>query len=156
MPIEIERKFLVKKDLWNKKRKHLDHTFIRQGYLNRNAERTVRVRVRDNNGFLTVKGKNEGISRKEFEYDIPLKDAKQLLELCEGGLIEKRRYTLSYDGMLWEIDEFFGDNEGLIIAELELEDEKESFSLPEWIEKEVSTDNRYYNSNLIKEPFNKW
>lgn len=148
MPTEIERKFLVQGDAWR-----TDHGVrIRQGYLNRDKERTVRVRIAGSKAFLTVKGVNTGASRKEFEYGIPVVDAEQLLLICEGPIIEKIRHTVADGGMVWEIDEFHGANEGLIVAEVELEQEYQCFKRPVWLGEEVTHDPRYFNSNLCVNP----
>ncbi len=152
MAIEIERKFLVVGDAW----RSAPAVYFCQGYLNRSKERTVRIRVAGEQGFLTIKGKNTGASRAEFEYEIPLADAKQLLALCEGPLIEKYRRKISVEGMVWEVDEFLGDNQGLVVAEIELESEQQAFAKPEWVGDEVTEDARYYNSNLSLTPFNEW
>ncbi len=153
MATEIERKFLVGSDEWRSLAKP---TRYRQGYLSSAKERVVRVRTIDDRGFLTIKGITEGLSRLEFEYDVPIDDAMSLLELCEKPLIEKNRCKISLDGLVWEVDEFFGDNEGLIVAEVELEDENQAFDKPSWIGEEVSGDPRYFNSNLIKNPYTTW
>jgi CYTH domain-containing protein len=153
MAQEIERKFLVQSDEWRALAKA---TSYRQGYLSSAKERVVRVRTIDDQGFLTIKGINEGLTRLEFEYDIPLADADSLLELCEKPLIEKNRSKIDLDGLTWEVDEFFGDNAGLIVAEVELESEEQAFEKPSWIGEEVSGDPRYFNSNLIKNPFTTW
>lgn len=153
MAQEIERKFLVRTDEWRSLAKA---TRYRQGYLSSVKERVVRVRTIDDRGFLTIKGINEGLTRLEFEYDIPLADADSLLDLCEKPIIEKTRTKIEIDGLIWEVDEFFGDNEGLIVAEVELEDEDQAFDKPSWIGEEVSGDPRYFNSNLIKHPFTTW
>ncbi len=151
---EIERKFLVKKDIWRPKSKG---NLYRQGYLSAVKERVVRVRVTDDKGFLTVKGITKGFSRLEFEYEIPIKDAYQMLDtVCERPLIEKTRYREEHKGMIWEIDVFLGDNQGLVLAEVELESETQQFSLPDWIGEEVSEDPRYFNVNLLKNPFSQW
>ncbi|MDW3191362.1 MAG: CYTH domain-containing protein [Cytophagales bacterium] len=154
MALEIERKFLVKNDKWksNTTRTHA----MKQGYLNSHPERTVRVRIYDGQGILTIKGKSENLTRKEYEYDIPDYEAVSLLELCEKPLIEKTRHLCQYHGHVWEVDVFEGDNKGLVLAEIELTREDEDFSIPEWAGEEVSTDPRYFNSALIKEPFSKW
>ena len=152
--IEIERKFLVKGEF-----KHLayDCTHIEQGYFATEPGKTVRVRIRGDKGYLTIKGKNHGISRLEMEYEIPRSEADKLLdELCLKPLIEKKRYTEMHDGFMWEIDVFFGDNEGLVIAEVEIPEEETCFALPSWTRKEVSEDFRYANSSLIKKPFLTW
>lgn len=151
MGIEIERKFLVSdhsfKDL------AYNSEYIRQGYLSRNPDCTVRLRIRGNRAFLTVKGRNNGLVRKEFEYEIPVKDAGEMFGLCEGGVIEKTRHLINYSGNLWEIDEFHGDLRGLVLAEVELKSKDEVVALPPFIGKEVSDDPRYYNSNLLKLDF---
>ena len=153
MAQEIERKFLVRTDEWRSLAKA---TRYRQGYLSSLKERVVRVRTIDDKGFLTIKGINEGLTRLEFEYDIPLADADNLLDLCEKPIIEKTRSKIPLGGLVWEIDEFFGDNAGLIVAEVELESEDQAFEKPSWIGVEVSGDPRYFNSNLIKNPFTTW
>ncbi len=151
---EIERKYLVKGDSWKELARGV---MYRQGYLSTVKERVVRVRTIDDKGYLTIKGISRGISRLEFEYEIPLEDANKMLdELCERPLIEKARYKIEYGGLVWEVDEFFGDNEGLILAEVELSDENQHIELPDWIGEEVSGDPRYFNSNLIKHPYKEW
>jgi CYTH domain-containing protein len=154
--IEIERKFLVTSDVF-KKESHQNFR-IKQGFLNRDPERTVRVRLKDDKGILTVKGmsSNDGLSRFEWEKDISKKDAKALLEFCEKGVIDKIRYEVKVDKHVFEVDEFFGDNEGLIIAEVELKSENETFTKPDWLGKEVTGDIKYYNSQLSKQSFNMW
>ena len=154
MAKEIERKFLIDRSLWHPKD---NGTVIKQGYLSLDPERTVRVRIKGNKGYLTIKGKNQGISRTELEYEIPVNDAQTMLsELCLRPLVEKIRYVEVIHGQKWEIDIFSGDNEGLAVAEAELSSETQELFLPEWIVKEVSDDARYYNSNLIKCPFKSW
>jgi len=151
---EIERKFLVIGDEW---RKLADGTSYRQGYLSTVKERTVRVRTIDDKGFLTIKGITVGATRLEYEYEIPALEAGELLEaLCEKPIVEKHRYKIPYEGFIWEVDEFHGVNEGLIVAEIELPSEDQEFIKPEWIGEEVSGDPRYFNSNLIKHPFTQW
>ena len=154
MGVEIEKKFLLTGKDWKK----LDEgTAYRQGYLNSVKERTVRVRTIDDKGFLTIKGISVGATRVEYEYEIPVADAKNLLDdLCEKPIIEKNRYKITHGGFVWEIDEFFGENEGLVVAEIELESEDQTFEKPEWVGEEVTGDPRYFNSNLIKNPFIKW
>ncbi|WP_189414991.1 CYTH domain-containing protein [Cellvibrio zantedeschiae] len=152
MAIEIERKFLVVNDSW----RSAIAVYFCQGYLNRSKERTVRIRVAGDQGFLTIKGASKGASRTEFEYEIPLADAKQMLALCDGPLIEKYRRKISFAGMLWEVDEFLGDNQGLVVAEIELESEEQAFEKPDWLGEEVTQDVRYYNSNLSVNPFKSW
>ncbi len=154
MAIEIERKFLLTGTTW----KNLaPGTSYRQGYLNSIKERTVRVRTIDDKGFLTIKGISVGATRVEYEYEIPFDDAENLLnELCEKPIIEKNRYKITHAGFVWEVDEFFGENDGLVVAEIELESEDQTFDKPEWVGEEVTGDPRYFNSNLIKNPFLKW
>jgi CYTH domain-containing protein len=152
MAKEIERKFRVKEGTWRQAK----GAQYRQGYLNSAKERIVRVRTIGNKGYLTIKGLTVGASRMEFEYEIPLQDANELLNICEKPLIEKIRYTVEDGGMVWEIDEFAGDNRGLIVAEVELDSEDQQFPKPDWIGKEVTGDPRYFNSNLIKNPYKKW
>lgn len=154
MPIEIERKFLLKDNSW--KASAGKGVLIVQGYLSTAPERTVRVRIYGDQGFLTIKGKSSGISRAEFEYPIPSEEAKELLLLCEYPPIEKYRFKIERDGLVWELDEFFGANEGLLLAEVELVSEDQKILLPEWLGEEVSGDHRYYNSSLALHPFSKW
>ncbi|MDQ7826728.1 MAG: CYTH domain-containing protein [Candidatus Eremiobacteraeota bacterium] len=151
---EIERKFLVNGDDW---RSLAEGVPYRQGYLSTVRERTVRVRTVGDEGFLTIKGLTTGVSRPEYEYPIPGAEANELLtNLCEKPLIEKNRYKIARGGVTWEIDEFSGENEGLIIAEVELHDEHQSLEIPPWIGEEVSGDPRYFNSNLTKNPYRNW
>jgi len=154
MAKEIERKFLVAGEEW---KRGVTGVAYRQGYLSTVKERTVRVRTVGDKGFLTIKGITIGVSRSEFEYSIPTEDANALLnDLCERPLIEKTRYKIQQGGLTWEIDEFFGENQGLIVAEVELKDEHQAFDRPPWIGQEVSGDPRYFNSNLIKTPYTRW
>jgi len=154
MGIEIERKFLVTGDDW---RILARGTAYRQGYLNHDKKRTVRIRTMDDRGFITVKGMSNGLTRMEFEYEIPLEDANILLNtLCEKPLIEKNRFKIEFGGYTWEVDEFFDENKGLIIAEIELESEDQQFAKPPWVGEEVSSEPRYFNSNLTREPFTSW
>lgn len=154
--LEIERKFLVKSDAF-KKLAFAKNT-IAQGYLNSNPERTVRVRIKGESGFITIKGKgNEsGMTRFEWEKEISLVEAKSLLALCEKGAIDKIRYEVKVGPHVYEIDEFFGENEGLIVAEIELESENDSFKKPMWLGEEVTNDNRYYNAALSLNPYKNW
>jgi CYTH domain-containing protein len=148
--IEIERKFLVKDEI-REVLKYLEPKSIRQGYLMDENGQTVRVRTKGDKGFLTIKGKAEGISRAEFEYEIPLEEAVQLLDhFCKWEL-SKDRYAIQVAGKTWDVDVFHGRHEGLILAEIELEDENEVFEHPNWLLEEVSHNERYYNSNLVKE-----
>lgn len=151
---EIERKYLIKDDTW---RKNASGTTYRQGYLSTVKERTVRVRTIDDKGFLTIKGITIGATRREYEYEIPMVDANEMLdELCEKPIIEKTRFKISHAGLTWEIDEFAGVNQGLIVAEVELESEDQNIDFPPWVGEEVSGDPRYFNSNLIANPFANW
>jgi len=155
MAVEIERKFLLADDQWRQQAR--SKSKFCQGYLSCTPERTVRVRVADDCGWLTVKGKNYGASRAEYEYEIPVNDAQQMLaQLCEQPIIEKWRYRVEFKGHVWEIDEFLGDNNGLLVAEVELTREDEEFLRPTWLGNEVTDDQRYFNSNLIKHPFKEW
>lgn len=153
MSLEIERKFLVLNEGYKKNSRK---SLYCQGYLSRHPHRTVRVRIADDKAMLTIKGPSSGATRQEFEYALPISDAKALLELCEKPLIEKYRYAVEYEGMLWEVDEFLGDNEGLVIAELELPYEDAPFARPDWVGQEVTGDVRYYNSYLIQHPYKTW
>lgn len=152
MGIEIERKFLVIGDGWRQG----EGTRYSQGYLSRDAQRTVRVRIAGERAFLTVKGISQGATRSEFEYAIPTPDARQLLQLADGPVIEKVRRIVVHEGARWEVDEFFGDNAGLVVAELELESEDQPFARPDWLGREVTNDPRYYNSSLVAHPFKDW
>jgi adenylate cyclase len=154
MGIEIERKFLVVGDEWKKKGKPFR---VMQGYLQRDKECTIRVRVLDDKGFITIKGENSGATRLEYEYAIPVIDALELLDhLCTKPLIDKTRYFLEYKGITWTIDEFHRENEGLVIAEVELKSENQKIEIPSWAVQEVTSDEKYYNSYLSKHPFNSW
>lgn len=156
MSLEIERKFLVKnKDF--KKEAFLIKS-IKQGYLNSNKNRTVRVRISDEKAFITIKGKSNhsGTTRFEWEKEISKFEAEQLLLLCEPSIIDKTRFLVKKDGHIFEVDEFYGDNSGLIIAEIELNSENETFEKPLWLGNEVTGNNKYYNSNLSKKPFMDW
>jgi len=154
MAIEIERKFLVKGQQW---RNQATGTVYRQGYIPTNNGCTVRVRLMGNQAYLTIKGLTKGLSRTEFEYPIPIADAQIMLDnLCQLPLIEKTRYKISFAGLLWEVDEFAGENQGLVLAEVELTDEQQFVELPDWIDKEVSDDPRYFNVNLAQHPFSQW
>jgi adenylate cyclase len=154
--IEIERKFLVKSEEF--KAISFAKNEISQGYLNSNPERTVRVRIKGNQGYLTIKGKgNEtGMSRLEWEVEIPVEEAKMLLNLCESGVISKMRYEVKFGNHVYEVDEFFGENEGLVLAEIELKTEEEAFEKPDWLGEEVTNNEKYYNSYLSKNPFKNW
>lgn len=153
--MEIERKFLVTGEY---KSQAVRSFRIVQGYLSSVSGRTVRIRIKGDKGFITVKGKSNesGVSRYEWEKEIPLKDAEQLLQLCEPGAIDKTRYEIPSGKHIFEVDEFYGENEGLTIAEVELESENESYVKPDWLGIEVTGDRRYYNSCLTKQPFKEW
>jgi len=151
---EIERKFLLSGDGWRGLAEGVEY---RQGYLCASKERTVRVRIAGDKGFLTIKGATTGAARSEYEYEIPVAEAREMLDtLCPQPQIEKKRYTIPFRGCTWEIDEFFGRNQGLIVAEIELESEEQSFERPDWIGREVTGDPRYYNAALCTEPFTTW
>jgi adenylate cyclase len=154
--IEIERKFLVQSEEF--KAISFAKNEISQGYLNSNPERTVRVRIKGNQGYLTIKGKgNEtGMSRLEWEMEIPVDEAKMLRNLCESGVISKMRYEVKFGNHVYEVDEFFGENEGLVLAEIELKSEDEAFEKPDWLGEEVTNNEKYYNSYLSKNPFKNW
>jgi CYTH domain-containing protein len=155
MGVEIERKFLVDHAKWGKVEKP-QGTYYRQGYLLNDDERTIRVRITDKQGYVTFKGESSGISRKEFEYMIPIEDGIELLNHFAKSELEKIRYRIDFAGKLWEVDEFLGKNKGLIMAEIELINELEEFEKPGWITVEVSDDERYYNSYLSVHPFSEW
>ncbi len=154
--IEIERKFLVRSRAF-KAEAFAKHE-IAQGYLNSNPERTVRVRIKDDKGFLTIKGigNDSGMSRFEWEKEIDLAEAKALLGLCEKGVIHKTRYEITKGQHIFEVDEFYGDNEGLIIAEIELSSEKDAFEKPDWLGEERTNDERFYNAYLSQNPYKNW
>lgn len=156
MAIEIERKFLVKGDGYKKEAFQVSH--IAQGYLNSDPFRSVRVRVRDDKGYLTIKGagNESGMSRYEWEKEIPVTEAKELLHLCEPGIIEKTRYLVKKGELTFEVDEFHGDNDGLVMAEVELPDEHVEIERPSWLGREVTGDPHYYNAMLSKFPFKSW
>lgn len=156
MTVEIERKYLVHNDQF----KSLAHrsTRIIQGYLNSEKSRTVRVRIMGEQGFLTIKGisNQAGLSRFEWEKEISVQEAQDLLKLCEQGVIDKTRYLVEYQNQVFEVDEFYGDNQGLVVAELELESEQQAVIKPDWLDEEVTGDVRYYNSSLMKQPYSQW
>ena len=150
---EIERKFLVSGDAWRKG----EGILYRQGYLFKNADLTIRVRVADDHGYITIKRFASTITRLEYEYIIPLNDANELLDnVCTKPLIEKTRRCVHDCGLIWEVDEFHGENKGLILAEVELEDENQQIDLPKWVGKEVSGITKFYNACLVDNPFNNW
>jgi adenylate cyclase len=152
--VEIERKFLLKGNAW---RTLAQPVLLRQGYLSLDPARTVRVRIEGAAGTLTIKGKNAGATRGEWEYPVPVLEAAELLDnLCQRPLIEKYRRRIEYKGHTWEVDEFLGENAGLAVAEIELAREDEAFDKPDWIGEEVTGDARYYNSSLIRTPYSLW
>ena len=154
MAKEIERKFLVRGDGWRGAREAVE---CRQGYLCRGPEVAVRVRVMAGVGTITIKAAATGLTRDEFEYGIPLADAEYMLDsLCAGRIVEKVRHYVEYEGLTWEVDEFLGENEGLVVAEVELESESQSVALPPWVGLEVSSDPRYLNSELCVKPYRDW
>jgi adenylate cyclase len=155
MKLETEHKFLVVKTAWETFEK--PHGLrILQGYLSDSSHPSIRVRIMGNHGFITIKGRSEGASRTEYEYEIPHGDAEELLHLFSKTSVEKIRYRISFAGKVWDVDEFLGDNNGLLMAEIELEDENEPYELPPWAGKEVTGDPRYYNSYLVKNPYTTW
>lgn len=154
MGIEIERKYLVKSDEWKSSGVK---KLYQQGYLLIDKTKTIRVRTIEDTAYLTIKGASSGISRSEFEYEIPVEDAKFMLaNLCEKPIIEKYRTKIELNELIWEVDEFVGDNTGLIIAEVELKNENQKIVLPDWIGKEVSGNRQYNNSYLVKNPYKNW
>lgn len=154
MGVEIERKFLVLHDGYKSGAKM---TFIKQGFLNDDLQRTVRVRVADGKACITIKGPSDGPERPEFEYPVPIADAEFMInELCIPPILVKNRFVLQFSGWTWEVDEFMGDNAGLVIAEVELPDKGSKLELPEWIGREVTGETRYYNANLIRHPYKDW
>ena len=154
MGIEIERKFLVVNNDW---RLISTGVLYRQGYLSTDKERTVRVRIAGDTGFLTIKGLTENSQRAEFEYAIPFDDAKWMLDrLCKQPLIEKMRFKIEYKGLIWEVDEFLGENQGLVLAEVELPTPDQEIALPDWIGEDVTEIEAYYNANLVINPFRNW
>lgn len=152
MGTEIERKFLVAGTPWQQG----TGVPYRQGYLNRDKERTVRVRIAGDKAFITIKGVTRGASRAEFEYAIPVTDAAELLKLSDGPIIQKNRYVIVHEGCKWEVDEFLGDNAGLVVAEIELTSEDQPFARPPWLGREVTDDPRYFNASLASNPYSKW
>lgn len=153
MAVEIERKFLIYKEKITLE----NGCDIKQGYIKTANETVVRVRIKGLKAFLTIKGENKGASRLEFEYEIPLDEANEMLQkLCSKPIIDKTRYEIKHENHLWEVDVFYGDNDGLVVAEVELSKEDEKVSLPSWIKKEVTGDIKYYNNQLIKNPYKLW
>ncbi|GAA0874791.1 CYTH domain-containing protein [Wandonia haliotis] len=159
MGIEIERKFLVDKNKLSEEiqKNNFDKVFsIAQGYLKNEKEQTIRVRIKGEKGFLTIKGEQQGAIRAEYEYEIPVEDAEHLLYTCKEGRIIKKRYLIPYKGKLWEVDFFEEENEGLVVAEIELSEEREEFAKPKWLGDEITSDFRYTNAVLVKRPFKTW
>lgn len=152
---EIERKFLVHYEKWTQLEKSCGNQ-LHQGYILSKTDKTIRVRTTNDKGFITIKGATFGASRSEFEYEIPKDEAIELLNQFAETSLFKTRYEIAFENKIWEVDIFHGDNEGLIVAEIELDEENEPFNLPEWIAEEVTNDSRYYNSNLSKIPFSSW
>ena len=153
MAKEIERKYLVKGNDW---KKLSQGQFYCQGYIATEGKQTVRIRIVGEQGYLTLKGESIGQTRSEFEYPIPIADAREILDtLCDRPLIEKIRYKIPQGNLIWEVDEFLGENAGLIIAEVELTDENQEIELPEWIDRQVTAP-KYYNANLAKHPYSQW
>jgi adenylate cyclase len=154
MSVEIERKFLVRDDRWKAPGQGV---LLRQGYLSSHPDRIVRVRIEGDAALLTIKGRSVGATRGEWEYSIPLADAQAFLDsLCEHPIIEKYRSRIRFEGMVWEVDEFLGENAGLVVAEIELEREDQPFVKPDWIGEEVTQDARYFNANLLRHPYRAW
>ena len=156
MAREIEKKFLVKSEAF--KAESFKQTRITQGYLSSVPERTVRIRVKGDRGYITIKGigNQSGASRFEWEKEIPDQEVMDLMQLAEPGVIDKTRYQVKRGGHIWEVDEFYGENQGLIVAEIELHSEEESFERPEWLGAEVTGNVKYYNSMLMKHPYSEW
>ncbi|MBK0404190.1 CYTH domain-containing protein [Adhaeribacter sp. BT258] len=155
MPVEIERKFLVDKTLWQKLEKP-EANFFRQGYLHTDPEKTIRVRVTNTSGYITIKGATTGASRLEYEYEIPKTEATELLDQFAETSLIKNRYILIFEGKTWEVDEFLAENEGLLVAEIELESEDEKFEKPDWVTEEVTGQKKYYNAQLAVNPYKNW
>jgi len=152
---EIERKFLIDQQKWDNLNKPEGKLF-RQGYILTDSDKTIRVRATESKGFLTIKGQTIGATRMEYEYEIPLTEATELLDNFAVSELSKTRYEIIFNGKLWEVDVFLGDNKGLIVAEIELESEDETFDLPDWVNTEVTEEAKYYNSNLTVKPFKDW
>jgi CYTH domain-containing protein len=154
MPLEIERKYLLKNDKW---KSQAEGILYKQGYLFDTKGRSARVRIVGNEAFLTIKASRSGIVRDEYEYAIPLADALEMMENhCNDEIIEKTRYKITYQNMVWEVDEFHGKNQGLVVAEIELSDASDNIEKPEWLGQEVSNDPKYFNTNLVRNPYCTW
>ncbi len=154
--MEIERKYLVNKILWQELRNPVNASFIQQAYISMDPKCSVRIRIVDNKALITIKGETQGISREEFEYSVPLREGMEIMKMAGSPVIMKSRYVIPFQGYNWEIDEFYGDNEGLIIAEVELKFADEQPEWPDWIDKEVTGDPRYFNLQLAINPLNGW
>ena len=152
---EIERKYLIHHDKWQKIEKPSGQLY-RQGYLVTDPNKTIRIRLTEASGFLTIKGLSIGATRLEYEYEIPTSEAKELLDNFSISELSKIRYKINFENKVWEVDEFLGENIGLIVAEIELESEDEHFEVPDWVDKEVTGEEKYYNSNLTILPYKKW
>ncbi|WP_343524672.1 CYTH domain-containing protein [Pedobacter sp.] len=152
---EIERKFLIDQQKWDNLGKP-EGKLLRQGYLLTDKDKTIRVRATESKGFLTIKGQTIGATRSEYEYEIPVAEAIELLDNFSVSELSKTRYEITFNGKLWEVDVFLGDNKGLIVAEIELESEDETFDLPDWVGVEVTGEEKYYNANLTIRPFKRW
>lgn len=154
MPLEIERKYLLKNDSWKGLAVGI---FYKQGYLFDSNGKSVRIRIAGDTAFLTIKASKTGIVRDEYEYEIPMEDALDLLDNhCNDKVVEKTRYNITYKDKVWEVDEFHKDNQGLVVAEIELSDASENIEKPDWVGMEVSNDQKYFNSSLIDNPFCNW
>lgn len=152
---EIERKYLVNLKEWTSLKKPAGMHY-KQGYLCIAPEMSIRIRITESQAFITIKGKLNGATRTEYEYDIPMEDAKQMIRDLVTGTISKIRYKIYFENKLWEVDQFLEKNDGLLLAEIELKDEEEEFAIPGWIGREVTNDDRYYNANLVANPYEKW
>lgn len=155
MAQEIERKYLIHSDKWKQMDKPAGQNY-RQGYLLTDPLKTIRVRLTDTTAYLTIKGISVGATRAEYEYEIPKHDATELLDKFAISELSKIRYKIDYQGKVWEVDEFLGDNAGLIVAEIELKSEDEPYDIPDWIDRDVTGEDKYYNSNLTLYPFKNW
>ncbi|MEO9147123.1 MAG: UPF0158 family protein [Ginsengibacter sp.] len=155
MPLEIERKYLVNHKKWQALSKPEGHHY-RQGYILTDPKKTIRIRITETKCFITIKGESTGATRSEYEYEIPREDAEELLNNFCVAELEKNRYKINYKNKLWEVDDFLGENEGLIVAEIELKKEDEIFEIPEWVDNEITGDERYYNANLVQNPYQNW
>ncbi len=155
MPTEIEHKYLIKIEEWIKEHPHKSEKII-QAYLSTDPLKTIRVRTKGGKAYFTIKGKTKGASRLEYEYEIPFEDAQELIKNFGENLIEKTRHYINFENKLWEVDEFSGLNEGLFIAEIELQNEEEKYNLPNWIAEDITTNTKYANSNLSLNPFKNW